>query len=64
MIRSFGLIDVMYLLAAARSVGMTASTAADTLAAVSRIATDQPGARILICGSLYLAGQILRPFDA
>ncbi|SIR25766.1 dihydrofolate synthase / folylpolyglutamate synthase [Paracoccus thiocyanatus] len=46
--------------AVARSVGMTASTAADTLAAVSRIATDQPGARILICGSLYLAGQILR----
>ncbi|MDF3855100.1 dihydrofolate synthase/folylpolyglutamate synthase [Paracoccus pantotrophus] len=46
--------------AAAASVGLAAGTAPDTLAAVSRIAADQPGARILICGSLYLAGQVLR----
>ncbi|QRZ12295.1 bifunctional folylpolyglutamate synthase/dihydrofolate synthase [Paracoccus methylovorus] len=46
--------------AAAASVGLVASTAPDALAAVSRIAAEQPGARILICGSLYLAGQVLR----
>ncbi|KGJ11532.1 folylpolyglutamate synthase [Paracoccus versutus] len=46
--------------AAATSVGLAASTAPDALAAVGRIATDHPGARILICGSLYLAGQVLR----
>ncbi|GLK65480.1 bifunctional folylpolyglutamate synthase/dihydrofolate synthase [Paracoccus kondratievae] len=46
--------------AAAASVGLSAATAADTLTAVQRLAADQPGARILICGSLYLAGQVLR----
>ncbi|MBT0779462.1 folylpolyglutamate synthase/dihydrofolate synthase family protein [Paracoccus sp. pheM1] len=46
--------------AAATSVGLVASTAPDALAAVGRIAADHPGARILICGSLYLAGQVLR----
>ncbi len=46
--------------AAATSVGLAASTAPDALAAVGRIAADHPGARILICGSLYLAGQVLR----
>ncbi|UFS65340.1 bifunctional folylpolyglutamate synthase/dihydrofolate synthase [Paracoccus denitrificans] len=46
--------------AAAASVGLAAGTAPDALAAVQRLAADQPGARILICGSLYLAGQVLR----
>ncbi|MDQ7261028.1 bifunctional folylpolyglutamate synthase/dihydrofolate synthase [Paracoccus sp. PS-1] len=46
--------------AAAASVGLAATTAPDALAAVRRLAADQPGARILICGSLYLAGQVLR----
>lgn len=45
---------------AAASVGIPASIAADTLGAVSAIAAAHPGARILICGSLYLAGQVLR----
>ncbi|WP_306112912.1 MULTISPECIES: folylpolyglutamate synthase/dihydrofolate synthase family protein [unclassified Roseovarius] len=46
--------------AAAQAVGITASTADSTLAAAERIARDTPHARILICGSLYLAGHILR----
>ena len=29
-------------------------------ALMQRIAAEHPGARILICGSLYLAGQVLR----
>ncbi|HSG95500.1 MAG TPA: bifunctional folylpolyglutamate synthase/dihydrofolate synthase, partial [Afifellaceae bacterium] len=46
--------------AAARSVGMTAEVAADVLSGVAKIAKADPGARILICGSLYLAGNVLR----
>jgi dihydrofolate synthase/folylpolyglutamate synthase len=46
--------------AAAVSVGIAASVAPDALQAVRAIASAHPGARILICGSLYLAGQVLR----
>ncbi|MTH66261.1 bifunctional folylpolyglutamate synthase/dihydrofolate synthase [Paracoccus shanxieyensis] len=45
---------------AAMNVGIAATTAPDALDAIQRIARDEPGARILICGSLYLAGVILR----
>ncbi|SPJ23055.1 bifunctional folylpolyglutamate synthase/dihydrofolate synthase [Palleronia abyssalis] len=45
---------------AARSVGFEAFTAASALEAVQRIAETAPKSRILICGSLYLAGRILR----
>lgn len=45
---------------AARQVGMTAHVAQDAAQAVERLVTRHPGARILICGSLYLAGRILR----
>lgn len=44
----------------ASSVGLLASTAPDTASAVRRLAQDHPGARLLICGSLYLAGTVLR----
>ncbi|MCP5037153.1 MAG: bifunctional folylpolyglutamate synthase/dihydrofolate synthase [Rhodobacteraceae bacterium] len=40
--------------------GLQASTAPDPVTAISRIIADDPGARIVICGSLYLAGQVLR----
>ena len=43
--------------AAARAAGITATTAPDVAAALSAIPTD---ARVLICGSLYRAGSILR----
>ncbi|WP_199261673.1 bifunctional folylpolyglutamate synthase/dihydrofolate synthase [Paracoccus binzhouensis] len=46
--------------AAAASVGLAAATAPDALTAVRDLAAAHPGARILICGSLYLAGQVLR----
>lgn len=46
--------------AAARAVGMETSTAESALEAAHRIAAQTPHARILICGSLYLAGHILR----
>lgn len=46
--------------AAAAQAGMATTIASDTLSAVRGIAQDHPGARILICGSLYLAGQVLR----
>ncbi|WP_224824079.1 folylpolyglutamate synthase/dihydrofolate synthase family protein [Cognatishimia sp. MH4019] len=45
---------------AARSVGLTATTAPNVADAVTRITESTPHARILICGSLYLAGAILR----
>ncbi|NSY40062.1 folylpolyglutamate synthase/dihydrofolate synthase family protein [Leisingera sp. ANG59] len=46
--------------AAAKSVGIEAGTADSTLAALQAITAKDPQARVLICGSLYLAGHILR----
>ncbi|WP_405117153.1 bifunctional folylpolyglutamate synthase/dihydrofolate synthase [Phaeobacter sp. BS23] len=46
--------------AAAKSVGIKADTAESTLAALQVITAKDPQARVLICGSLYLAGHILR----
>ena len=46
--------------AAAREAGIPATIAADTAQAVAALAKAHPGARILICGSLYLAGRVLR----
>ncbi|QYZ69142.1 bifunctional folylpolyglutamate synthase/dihydrofolate synthase [Neotabrizicola shimadae] len=45
---------------AARSAGMDAVTAASVADALAAIAAQDPTARVLICGSLYLAGSILR----
>ncbi|RJE82539.1 bifunctional folylpolyglutamate synthase/dihydrofolate synthase [Paracoccus onubensis] len=44
----------------AREVGITAQIAESPMQAVTRIVESCPQARILICGSLYLAGRILR----
>ncbi len=46
--------------AAAHAAGLTATTAPSVLEAVQRIVAEDAGARVLICGSLYLAGSILR----
>ncbi|MFV1636479.1 MULTISPECIES: bifunctional folylpolyglutamate synthase/dihydrofolate synthase [Phaeobacter] len=46
--------------AAAKSVGIEAGTADSTMAALEAIVAKDPQARVLICGSLYLAGHILR----
>jgi dihydrofolate synthase/folylpolyglutamate synthase len=46
--------------AAAQSVGITATRAEDALSALQAIIAKDPSARVLICGSLYLAGHILR----
>ncbi len=46
--------------AAAQSAGLNARTSPNLEAAVSAIARQSPGARILVCGSLYLAGHVLR----
>ena len=46
--------------AAARGAGLTAQSAQDVECAISEIIKTDPNARILICGSLYLAGHILR----
>lgn len=46
--------------AAARDVGLSAEVAENAQSAVEAIAAQDPTARILICGSLYLAGYILR----
>ncbi|MCV2872125.1 bifunctional folylpolyglutamate synthase/dihydrofolate synthase [Defluviimonas sp. WL0050] len=46
--------------AAAAKAGIEAGTAESVLAAVKSIAVRDPSARILICGSLYLAGGVLR----
>ncbi|MDW3223803.1 MAG: folylpolyglutamate synthase/dihydrofolate synthase family protein [Paracoccaceae bacterium] len=45
---------------AARRAGFDAHTASNVQNALSDIATHTPEARILICGSLYLAGSVLR----
>ena len=46
--------------AAAAKVGMITSTADSAAAALAAITAQEPEARVLICGSLYLAGAILR----
>lgn len=46
--------------AAAKSVDFPASTADTVLDALKAITAQDPQARVLICGSLYLAGNILR----
>jgi dihydrofolate synthase/folylpolyglutamate synthase len=46
--------------AAARAAGFAAETAPSVAAAVAAIVAAEPQARILICGSLYLAGRVLR----
>ena len=45
---------------AARSAGMVAVTAGSVAEALAAIAAETPAARVLICGSLYLAGGVLR----
>lgn len=44
----------------ASDVGMVAHEAEDVLTAIETITKSTPNARILICGSLYLAGAVLR----
>ena len=46
--------------AAARAVGLPADPADSVSAALTAILTKDPNARVLICGSLYLAGRILQ----
>jgi len=46
--------------AAARAAGIAASEAGGVAEAVAAIARAAPRARVLICGSLYLAGAVLR----
>lgn len=46
--------------AAARSVGMQSQESSSVTDAVNSIVAEDPTARILICGSLYLAGRVLR----
>ncbi|PYG29231.1 bifunctional folylpolyglutamate synthase/dihydrofolate synthase [Pelagimonas varians] len=46
----------------AQSVGLEADVAPDVSAALARIVQKDPSARVLICGSLYLAGHILREY--
>lgn len=46
--------------AAAHDVGFRARSSPEPIAAVQDIAQAVPGARILVCGSLYLAGHLLR----
>lgn len=45
---------------AAKNVGIEANIAPDVLSALREIAKKAPTSRVLICGSLYLAGAILR----
>jgi len=45
---------------AARAAGIDATTATSVADALATIAAHRPDARVLICGSLYLAGSVLR----
>ena len=44
----------------AASVGLRAGEAGSVTGALAEIVAQEPEARVLICGSLYLAGSILR----
>ena len=44
----------------AAAVGLAASVAPSVAGAIATIAASDPAARVLICGSLYLAGHVLR----
>ncbi|MCR8549053.1 bifunctional folylpolyglutamate synthase/dihydrofolate synthase [Salipiger sp. P9] len=44
----------------AASVGLSTGTAASVAEALAQIVAKAPAARVLICGSLYLAGHVLR----
>ncbi|MEM8537388.1 MAG: folylpolyglutamate synthase/dihydrofolate synthase family protein [Pseudomonadota bacterium] len=44
----------------AAKVGLPAKTAPDMRAALAQIVAATPNARVLICGSLYLVGQVIR----
>ncbi|GKY88775.1 bifunctional folylpolyglutamate synthase/dihydrofolate synthase [Sinisalibacter aestuarii] len=44
----------------AAAAGIGSGTAPDVASAIAAITADHPQARLLICGSLYLAGQVLR----
>jgi dihydrofolate synthase/folylpolyglutamate synthase len=46
--------------AAARSIGIESDEAQSVADAISMITSKDPAARILICGSLYLAGRVLQ----
>ena len=46
--------------AAAAAAGIDAVTAPSVAAALAAIAAEAPAARVLICGSLYLAGSVLQ----
>lgn len=46
--------------AAAQKAGIAATESASVAEALTAIAADHPQARVLICGSLYLAGRVLR----
>ena len=46
--------------AAASRAGFTAHEAESVAAALAAITAEDPQARVLICGSLYLAGEILK----
>lgn len=46
--------------AEAEKVGLHTTTAPDVAAAIHQITAQTPHARILICGSLYLAGHVMR----
>nr|WP_217430413.1 folylpolyglutamate synthase/dihydrofolate synthase family protein [Sulfitobacter algicola] len=53
-------LDAADTVAAAKSVGLAAKTAPDVITALQDITAHSPCARVMICGSLYLAGRILR----
>ncbi|MEX0280956.1 MAG: folylpolyglutamate synthase/dihydrofolate synthase family protein [Arenibacterium sp.] len=44
----------------AKAAGLPSDTADNLLSALDQVTRSQPRARILICGSLYLAGEVLR----
>lgn len=53
-------VDAAAIVSAAESVGIRAVSAEEIDSALSAISRSQPNARVVICGSLYLAGHILR----
>lgn len=55
-----GAADPEVLAEAARKLGIPAGVAPDVATALASIRAEDPAARVVICGSLYLAGTVLR----
>ena len=56
-------IDPLEIQKVSENLGLSALTAVDVPAALNRLTRDAPTGRVLVCGSLYLVGDVLAEFE-